>query len=451
MRTEPRPARHFLTFALLGCYLVGMHLRLSLYSETGSMLVPMYLMLVPAAVLVLIHREQLSRKIGTLLVALLVYLTVHPFVTFVPYINYADSLLSSAQLLAAIVSALAVVYACSRLERLRLRRFFLVAWCGLMTLAVLEMTSLRPLFDEIRNSLYLATGRGIYLNVDRDIVLYGRMRPSALASEPSFLADSHMCLAVLVFLLDRDRGRPSSWLKLALMVAAGFAVAPSAKVGFYLLAAAVWVFWPKSARSRIGLVIFIALTGYALLRLYENVVYPVVSRLDITETGSFFGRISAGPLVGFGALGQHPLMGHGVGNSDGLYAVIEEVWLAAGAFQRYPWFQGQEAANLMSNGFWWQWVYLGVLGGFIFTLLISRLLSALGVEHSFRTIVCAWIVWYSGFAFIDPASWFVVAVFAIPAMADGRSVARPPILDAGDASETGDVLHGAEADTAASR
>jgi hypothetical protein len=31
-----------------------------------------------------------------------------------------------------------------------------------------------------------------------------------------------------------------------------------------------------------------------------------------------------------------------------------------------------------------------------------------------RSIVCAWVVWYSGFAFVDPASWFVLALFVVP-------------------------------------
>ena len=56
-------------------------------------------------------------------------------------------------------------------------------------------------------------------------------------------------------------------------------------------------------------------------------------------------------------------------------------------------------------------------GGLIFTKLIMRLLSRIGVERPFRTLVCGWIVWYADFAFADPLSWYIVVIFFIGAVA----------------------------------
>jgi len=95
-----------------------------------------------------------------------------------------------------------------------------------------------------------------------------------------------------------------------------------------------------------------------------------------------------------------------------------QIWNDAGAFSLFPWFRNSllQAQDLMSNGFWWQWMFLGLLGGSIFTAIMLWLLRALGVAYPLRTILCCWIIWYPGSAFVDAGTWIIFAIVSLTAI-----------------------------------
>lgn len=423
-----------LTYVLLAVYLVGLHLRLTVYTSSGSTLVPMYLMLLSAGFLAVAQADMLIRRLGRLLFVLVLFIVVQPFITWAPLSGGSDTLLSGLQLFAAMVAALAVIHTASRLEAQGLRKLFFGFWAVLMLLAVLENAGLRTLMQSVQVALYAGSNRGVYSAELRDIELYGQVRASALASEPSFLADSWLSMAVLVFLLDRNRGSGPSWVRLVLMLGIGYSLAPSMKIFFYVLALLVWHFWPRTSRAVAGVLAGLVLAGW-LLYVLSAEISSVMSRIGSVETGSFFARITVGPHIGAEALRNYPFLGYGFGNHEGLTPLMRDVWQATGGFSRFPWFSPAAGQGLLTNGFWWEWVYLGVLGGIVFTYLIMRLLASLDVEHPGRVVVCSWIVWYSGYAFVDPVSWWVVAMFAIPEVVRRASTDLSPT--AGERSRRG--------------
>lgn len=208
------------------------------------------------------------------------------------------------------------------------------------------------------------------------------------------------------------------------MYAVAFLLAPSAKTVFFAAAVLVWHFWPRTKGAYVGLLGALVLAGWLLYLLDAR---ELVSRISSAETGSFYARITVAPLIGVEALRNFPILGYGIGNHQGMYDLMRDVWQLSGGFASFPYFRPVTSQGLMTNGFWWQWAYLGVLGGLILTFLVVRLLSLLGVEHPIRTVTCTWIVWYAGFGFVDPASWWILAVFAIPEVA--RRVATENTLD----------------------
>jgi hypothetical protein len=408
---------HRTVYALIVVALIGMHLRLSVETSTGAQVVPMYPLLLSAALLSFRVGNELARRAGQLIVVLAVFLLIEPFVSFAPESASVVNLLSALQLLASILSALIIIAVCGTLPRDGLRKLFFGFWVALMVLALLESVGLRDLFTSIRDALYFTSQRGIYSEAARDVELYGKIRPTALASEPSYLADTYMCMIVAVFLLDPRRGQWSSWVRLGLMVAISFAIAPSLKIVFYLLALGIWILWPRTPK-RLALAGVALSTGFFVMFVtFEFSLGSILARFGLGETGSFFGRIAVAPQIGLQAIISYPVLGYGIGNTDGLVPVIDEAWQSSGAYARFPWYQGLGPSDLMSNGFWWQWTFLGVVGGATFWLLVAKILRAVGVEYPLRSIVCAWAVWYSGFAFVDPASWFVLALFVLTAMA----------------------------------
>lgn len=419
--------RQRICLILITIYLIGFHLRLSIYSASGTTIVPMYPMLLSGALLLLLYGNQLVKSAGQRLILLVLFIALQPTLALAPGSGGSGSLFSAIQLVASLVAAIAIVLTCSQIRASRLRRLFLGFWFVLMALALLESIGLRPIFDDLRAALYSGSQRGVYSELNRDIGLYGKSRPSALASEPSYLADSYMCMIALVFLLDKERGSKRSWIRLALMVCISFTIAPSFKVFFYLLALVVWQMWPRSVRALHFLVAALAVAALSLYAIFGSVTGALSSQLGVGETGSFFGRISVAPQVAVDALSRFPILGYGVGNTDGLYPVIVEAWQSSGAFARFPWYIGLDSTLLMTNGFWWQWVFLGTLGGALFSVIILRILGSLGVDRPLRSLVCAWIVWYSGFAFVDPASWWIVALFSVAALA--RTMNEPGSSD----------------------
>lgn len=409
--------RSTLVLMLFFFYLIGSHLRLSIYYN-GSLLLPMYMMLLSAAVLMLLFKNPLLRKVGISFTIFTAFLLTQPALTLAPDSISVDTFRASLQLLVSVISSLAVIYALSTVDRDPLRWLLVVIWCMFIVLAIVENIGLKPIFDQVREVLYTSS---IYMAEGRDVSIYGMVRPTVFASEPSWLADTLSGLVLMIFFLDPQRGSHGSWLRLAIMVAVSFIVSPSFKMAFYLVAVVVWQFWPRNQRGFVivlGSLFIFSVLLFIFLVPISGLVYQVAG--SHLESGSFYGRIGVAPGVGWNVLTTYPIYGYGIGNEEGLYPIIADEWFVSGAFNLFPWFKYLSAAHLMTNGFWWQWVFLGVGGGLVFVKFIIHLLKQIGVEIPLRTLVCVWIVWYAGFAFVDPQSWFVVVIFSIGAVSRHR-------------------------------
>lgn len=402
----------FLIISLFLFYILGSHLRVSIYSG-GSIIVPMYLMLMSAAILGFIKFKKYLKKTLPLLLALFAFSLFQPFLSGGDHIYYQSSL----QLLASVISASLVLFALKDVNQEALRRALFYAWLILVFMAFLENLYLKSYFDLIREYIYSGSGRFVYSETDRDLAIYGKVRSTVFASEPSYLADTMSALAVMVFMLSVREKIISAWLYLVIMFLIGFYISPSFKMVFYFIAVVAWFFWPKNLKGLLYL-LFLILLMLTVVFILVNVMLSLVLGVfgAHLSTGSFFGRIGSAHLVGINALAIYPFFGYGIGNSEQVYDVILEVWNSAGAFSSFEFYQDLGSKDLMSNGFWWMWIYLGFLGVLIFSGNIYYLLKAIGNTMPWRSLVCASIVWYAGSAFIDPQSWFVVVVFSIAAV-----------------------------------
>lgn len=397
-------------------YLVGAHLKLSLYSG-GSLLVPMYPMLLSAAVLALMFASELLRRAGAAFFALALLVAVYPLLTVAPGSGYGGTLLGSLQFLVAIISALAMIVALQRLSQHKLRGIVLWFVGVILVLATLETFGLKPVFDPIREALYANSGRGIYDAVTRDLAIYGRNRATVFASEPSFLADTLFSLIVVSFFLDPKRGTTGSFLRAGALFVIAFYFIPSFKMAFYLIAAMIWQFWPNSQRR----LVFLLIATGSLLTLtvvFSSTLFSLFAQFagGHSESASFYGRIGVAHTFGLEALSRYPIFGFGFSNQEGTYPIISGIWQNSGAYAIFPWYQNAPAELLMSNGFWWQWIFLGLVGGIAVNLLVLALLRNVGVDKPMRTLVCTWIIWYAGSAYVDPHSWYMIVVFSLGAL-----------------------------------
>lgn len=397
-------------------YLIGAHLRISIYSG-NSILVPMYLMIISGAIVSLFSIKILLSTVGPPLIALIAFTMAQPFLSYALGARQEISVTSSLQLLASIIISLSFAWSLSTIDQIRLWRFLFVFWTILVILALIENSALRPFFDSVRDVLYGGTDRGLYASDLRDMEIYGSVRSTVFASEPSFLADSLCSLVALMFMIDPQRGMLPSLIRLGAMQFICILVSPSFKIVFYILALLLWQYWPRNSRSQLFIgfslsvfALILWLTAPSLLQISESMLGAH------GETGSFYGRIEAGPTVAVKALASSPFFGYGLGGADDVYPIISSVWFDSGAFQKFPWYIDLGARELMSNGFWWQWIFLGLAGGMVFIVLLLRLMDGIGVTNPIRALVCTWIVWYAGSAFVDPQSWYMLIIFSIGSM-----------------------------------
>lgn len=410
---ELRQGRLILGLFLI--YVIGAHLRLSIYSGS-SIIVPMYLMLFSSAAVVLWFSGDLWKTSG------LTFCLLVGFVLFQPLLGggasgFGGAILSVVQLVASMTGAFAMIFALGRIDAAKVRRLLLTLWIIFIMLAFIEAIFFKQLFDQVRDFIYAGSGRGIYVAEDRDLQIYGRIRTTVFASEPSFLADTLSSLTVMVFMLTNAPRKWASWALLGVMLSVSFFIDPSFKMSFYLIAVVIWQFWPRNISSLVVLLFFLGAT-LSVVVLNGDLIFTLLGNLlgGHSSTGSFFGRIASAHIVGLDALLQFPLFGYGIGNDDDVYDIIVEVWHKTGAFILFPWYGNLSASDLLSNGFWWMWTYLGIVGGTIFLMLVAKLLRGVGVLTPWRSLVCGSVVWYAGSAFVDPQSWFTIVVFSIGAL-----------------------------------
>jgi hypothetical protein len=310
----------------------------------------------------------------------------------------------------ALAAGLAVILADETMRRDD--RFYLILWLILMLLACIELIpGVRPLFNQASEAIYSGTGRGVYANLDRDLQLYGQYRPTVFSSEPSFLAATLSVLNLLVLFSGMKRGSRIAIGRFFLMFIAAYFVAPSASALFYLAGALVFVYWPRTFGMKA--VIVIALTAVLGLLAMAPHSFDVFSAHQ--RSGSFFGRITAGPLVAFQAMIERPFLGYGVGDAQAVFPIISQVWADQGAYSAFPWYASLGPTDMMSNGFWWQWIYFGAFGGVVFIVALFSALQAMRIGRPLGVLVSMWVVWYAGAAFVDIASWTIFAVFAAAA------------------------------------
>ncbi|SDF50226.1 hypothetical protein SAMN04488105_1251, partial [Salipiger thiooxidans] len=100
--TRLKVRRSTLVMILFTIYLIGAHLRLSLYSGS-SILLPMYPMLLSAAVMTLLFMNQLLTRAGALFAIFAGFILIYPLLTTAPGSEYRSTLLGSLQFLVSVI------------------------------------------------------------------------------------------------------------------------------------------------------------------------------------------------------------------------------------------------------------------------------------------------------------------------------------------------------------
>ena len=406
---------------LLVVFIIGFHTRLAIASG-GSVLLPMYLCVFSAVGLFLLALQRGLKPLLTPLLSVVGLIIVTAFFAGLFGGDLLALLRGGAQLSVSIILASGVAVMLADKSVREDDRFFLILWSVFLALGCIELIpGVRPIFNQISEVIYSGTGRGLYASLDRDLQLYGQYRSKAFASEPSFLAATLSVLNLLVLFTGRNRGRRHPVARFMLMLVAAYLVAPSLSALFYMIAGLLFVYWPRTAGMKV--------TAVVSLMIVSGLLAMAPPSFDLfsahQRSGSFFGRITAGPIIAAQAMIERPLLGYGVGDAQAVLPTISRVWSDQGAYSAFPWYAPLGPTDLMSNGFWWQWIYFGMVGGALFVAAMFGVLRALGVLTPLCVLVCMWIVWYAGSGFVDMVSWFIFALFASAAIPKLKAASSP--------------------------
>lgn len=392
---------------LLVMFIIGIHLRLSLRTD-DAVLVPMYFSVISGAIITYRSTMEVNQYFKVFS-PLAIFLALMWLVNIFLGGDIVKLTKGAVQFYVSIVVAFGVALTIARFESKQAVSFFTKVWFVFFFLAIIELYGASAFFQTVTDKIYSGLGRGVYESLDRDLSIYGRVRPHVFASEPSFLAYTLNILCLLTFLKGARLNVKRAFITYVLMLVASNFVAPSFTSVFFVGAIAVWHFWPKTTATRVGMLFLIVLAIGA-----HSIFFGSVADITISEhqnSGSFFGRIVAGPPVAYQALLERPFFGFGVGDADSVTPIIVDVWNAYGAFSDFPWYVGLKGIDLMSNGFWWQWIYFGGVGCVIYIFILNRMTKKIGADQPLRIFFCSCVVWYTGAALVDIASWYVFTAF----------------------------------------
>lgn len=303
---------------------------------------------------------------------------------------------------------------------------FLLGALSILTIATLEtyIPAFRELCDLFRG---WAFDFGIYAADVRDLVLYGRVRPKALTSEPSYASFGYLLFTFGWYALSGMRFKIVPYL---LLLAGGFLIlrGPTLLLGV-ALAGAHWVLLasriggPGTRRldiTRAGAAVGVAvgIAGVAMIAGSE----VLSTRLENIASGrdpSFFARIVAPPMVAFRTVVADPITGAGLAGWEYIENTVQDIYMNSPYLAMN--FGFENASHSVTNFFWLHWIFFGLFFGILIIVALSWLLATLGVP----SIMFCWTVWtilgQSAGGYVTPRTWCIFMFAAVVATLHERA------------------------------
>jgi len=294
--------------------------------------------------------------------------------------------------------------------------------------------SFRALSDAVRNRLYDAFM--VYQSDMRDVELYGGVRPKLFTSEPSAVTFSYTLFAYGWLMIAPWR----DWrFKLAVyfgLLGAGYLAmrGPTLTLGLVLIVPYIMILEPWRARTPRRQLLPARLVGVVVLGVALAVVtftamsYLFAARVEEVSSASdpsFFFRVIGPPLVAWDVLLRDPLTGSGLTGEEFITDRVMQVFYGSSWYS--PAWGFDKTSNMLTNYFWYHWIYLGPVWGLAIGIALTFWLRALGVPN----LAACWVAWVilgqaSG-AYVSPKTWFVLLLTAAASVLHRRQPEHVPL------------------------
>lgn len=325
-----------------------------------------------------------------------------------------------------------------RASRRQVAGLFLGATLLILVGCLLEVHGgLRPVSDAVRAALY-PTAR-MYEDDLRDVLLYKRIRPKFLASEPSSVTFSFALFAFVWFTVSTWRYKLVTYV---MLFAVGLFAMPGPTLLLMVLMGLPYLLFLASRRDgRLNARRFLQVAVLAVLLgvgfgLLAKEAFP--TRFEQATGGddpSFFYRVQGPAIVGIDSILNSPT-GAGLTSEQFLESRMLELYAHSPAYSS-GWEAVKSARELLHNYFWQHWIYLGAFFGVLVIVAISLWLRALDVPSP----AFCWFVWaimgQAAGAYVGPSCWAVLFLAGAAAVIHQR---RPEVEPKEEANEEDMVL-----------
>jgi hypothetical protein len=282
-----------------------------------------------------------------------------------------------------VIASVGLFMEVSRWSRDQIARIFLIASALILIGSYLESyTPFGHISDVVRRAVFQT---GVYAADQRDILLFGRVRPKLFTSEPSHLAKFFLLSVTIWLSLTRTRHK---YLAYGLMGAVGLYLIRSPIVILVAATAGVvrvYLDMPGITRTVLGryvrpkLVLVGMASALALLVALAGVTI-LAARLDRVISGadeSFLLRIAAPAVIAGETMAHHPLFGVGIGGNEALVNEMQSAFTDLGIeTERFD-----DVTEKLFNVFWMHWIYFGALGGVVAILLMGLYARNVGARN----------------------------------------------------------------------
>lgn len=387
-----------------------------------------------------------SRRISTGVVfaaCLLLTATVTFFAFSIPHaVAPSRRLLSLAQLYIALITNYGLFLGLSSLKSRTVSRLFLSIAIVILLIATLEVYfGLRPFVDAVRSVIH----QDYYDDTTRDLQLYGAVRPTVFASEPS-LVGIFWGLSLCGWLLaDADRFGFRRFVIASMLTASAVFVIRSPTIFYAVIVCVIGLIVYRLRRNanpgvrliKSALLFACFLAVVASTSLLMNVADDLGGVIeDIVKGDSFYSRqigpfrlassmADTSPFLGFGLGGDAEMTPYAM---DAFSPVIENMIAGADAadVDSTPGmvvnFSEGKTSHLLTNSFWQFWISFGILGGAVMAAFLAFALAKLGVGEIGFVLLGATLMAQTMGGVVIATAW--TPLFVIAALTIGWTKAR---------------------------
>ena len=335
------------------------------------------------------------------------------------------------QLTYSILMAFGFFLAARHFSRAGFARIFLALTLAILIGSALETAfpAVRAISDGFRGTVF---DSGVYAADQRDLSLYGRIRPKLFTSEPSFIAFGYTLFAFCWYVLSRQVGKVVMYLAL---LGLGYFLIRGPTILFGVALVPVYEIFLASRRRMasgqkqldVCRAAIAAIATCLLVAIGAILGWEVLSpRIDGILSGrdpSFFARIMAPAIIAGDVLTEHPFAGVGLTGWEALEAKVVHLYATTEYLAYDVQFDG--ASQSLTNYFWALWIFMGLFWGTAFVVAISCLLRSLGVP----SLAFCWSVWIvfgqAAGGFVSPRTWAVMALAALVSVLHEKHQRRP--------------------------